>query len=169
MNKRKKYPVSILVLVLAFIIISCKKYDEGGRVAQTKKNLINRWTLDKVYKDQEDITSDIVVRSFTEEYSSGGLVARSYINKKRDTLTSVYLEEDDTLVDYGNWLLDDFEPIIYLTSLDTVFNFAKDTMRNKKAYILRLDRKEFWYTFQWKWKDKFYIYQLNFKLAEYDK
>lgn len=175
----------LLLIVSTLFLFSCEKFDEGGKISQSKKNITNRWALKKVYKNDVDLTAELVVRNFHEEYYSGGMVFRSYDSyvSVLDTtiLGSIVVDStivdsiivnsiivDSTISDFGNWNIDFFnQTLLTLTSLDTIFNFMNDTIRIRSTTILKLTKDELWYSFLWIWKKDSVYYQFNFEEAGY--
>ena len=72
-------------LLLSFMFVGCKKYDEGGLIGKAEKRLTaNKWKLDEYLRNGNDETSLLLISNFTETFSEGGNLTRSYTQEDGD-------------------------------------------------------------------------------------
>ena len=68
-NKKKVLGTILLLSTSVLIMVSCKKYDNGGSKAKAEKNITNTWKIDKYLMDGIDQTSALLITNFTETFA----------------------------------------------------------------------------------------------------
>lgn len=134
---------NILIILILSLLISCGKYEEGPKFSLQSKTarLCRNWEVEKVFKENVDITSQHLERYKKHEMKFVD------IGSLKETIGEIILAKA------WEWT-DKKESIIVTTYL------PGDTFKNE-FFIKRLTSKEFWYTtviddknyfFQWKHK-----------------
>ena len=128
----------ILISTVTLLTIGCKKYDEGGSINKAEKRLTeNKWKLDKYYRDGNDETSELLISNFTETFSDGGDLTRSYID-----------EDGDLFSETGSWEFDDDKQQISITGVGSIeLTDQTSTVSTSDYNITKLKKDELWYTY----------------------
>jgi hypothetical protein len=124
-----------LVVMSVLLMTSCKKYDEGGFVRKTEKNLVKIWKLEKYIRNSTDETSLLFITGYEETYSDNGSIYRTYI------------EADGSIKsETGTWKFDKDQKKLYISGLGSVeITAATGTVSSSYYNVLKLDKDEFWY------------------------
>lgn len=134
---------NIFIIFIIASLISCGKYEEGPKFCLQSKTarLCRNWEVEKVFKENVDITSEHLERYKKHEMKFVD------IGSLKETIGEIILAKA------WEWT-DKKESIIVTTYL------PGDTFKHE-FFIKRLTSKEFWYTtviddinhfFQWKYK-----------------
>jgi len=116
---------------------SCKKYDQGGLMGKAEKRVKQQWKLESYYLDGNDATSSLLISTLVEEYKEDGSYVRSYIDKDGNPFTET-----------GQWSLDADKDKISIMSVSSLELSAEHSTISTSSYdILRLKKKEFWYSY----------------------
>ena len=125
-------------MMASLLMISCKKYDNGGTLRKAEKNLTNTWEIDSYYLDGVDNTSNLLISNFTETFSDEGAYSRSYNDASGDL-------KNDT----GSWSLDDNKSKINVSGAGSYELTAQTSTVSTSDYnILKLTKDELWYEFE---------------------
>lgn len=123
--------------LFALTINSCKKYDEGGLISKTEKNLEQTWALQKYLRNGTDETSLLYIKNYEEIYSGSDSYSRTYINK-----------DNITVSENGTWKFDKEQKKINISGVGSMEITDKTGTVSSSYYnILKLDKNEFWYYF----------------------
>lgn len=130
--KKMKNGIALLVGV-AFLLgtVSCKKYDEGGRLGAADRKIVNSWKVDKAtdLETGADITADFngEIWEFTKDdnYKENGNLKGTY-SFSDDKQTLIILENDGSTDTYKiiklksneMWLEDFGDEEIHLVSVN---------------------------------------------------
>ena len=136
--KKNHYFLSFWAFVLLnFILVACKKYDEGGPINKTEKNLATEWRLVEYLNNGTDKTSTLLITNYREAYSGNGVFSRSYTDKNGSPVT-----------DDGRWLFKENEKTLSISDVGSIeITVESGTVSSSSFSILRLNKKEFWYYF----------------------
>jgi exopolysaccharide biosynthesis protein len=128
-----------LLFFVCFTMSSCKKYDEGGFVYKTEKNLKTSWTLEKYLRNSVDETSDLKIKNYEETYADAESYIRSYINK-----------DGEKISEEGKWSFDKEAKEINISGVSSLKIETPETSTVSSSYykILKLDDNELWYYFE---------------------
>lgn len=123
------------VVMTVLLMTSCKKYDEGGFVRKTDKNLVKSWKLEKYLRNSTDETSLLLISGYEETYTDNGNIVRTYV------------QADGTIdTDAGTWKFDEDLKKISVSGLGSVeITDVAGTVTSSYYNILKLDKDEFWY------------------------
>ncbi len=125
----------VLAGLFAISLNSCKKYDEGGLVRKTEKNLKKSWTISKYLRNTSDETSILLIKNYQETYADNGSYSRSYLDKKGD-------QKSET----GTWEFEKDQKKLTISGVGSI-EITEQTGTVSSSYynILKLDADEFWY------------------------
>jgi len=127
----------VLAGLLAISINSCTKFDEGGLISATEKNLQTGWALSKYLRNGTDETSLLLIKNYEESYADNGSYARSYVDKKGQSKSET-----------GTWKFDKGQKKLNISNVSSVEITAKaGTVSSSYYNIVKLDNSEFWYYF----------------------
>ena len=126
-----------LVVMSVLLMTSCKKYDEGGFVRKTEKNLVKSWKLEKYLRNSADETSLLLISIYEETYSDNGNILRTYI------------EADGSIKsETGTWKFDKDQKKLSVSGLGSVdITDITGTVSSSYYNIVKLDKDEFWYNY----------------------
>jgi len=129
----------LTTLVLAGLLVvtfsSCKKYDEGGLVSKTEKNLKETWTLQKYLRNGTDETSLLLIKNYEETYSGSDSYSRTYIDK-----------DNNNKSENGTWKFDKEQKKLNISGVGSIeITDITGTVSSSYYNILKLDKSEFWY------------------------
>lgn len=125
----------VLAGLLAITLNSCKKYDEGGLVSRTEKNLEQTWTLQKYLCNGVDETSLLYIKNYEETYSGSDSYSRTYIDK-----------DNENVSENGTWKFAKGQKKLNISGVSSIEITAKTgTLSSSYFNILKLDKSEFWY------------------------
>lgn len=138
MRKRLPGTLTIYVSFLALFFTACKKYEEGGLIKKTDKNLTSgTWVLNKYLKNGVDKTSTLLISGYKENYSSNNVYTRNYTDKN-----------GSPVIDDGRWLQDDENESLSISDVGSVeITQESGTVSSSYYKIIKLTDKEFWYYF----------------------
>ena len=130
----------LFILGLVFTIITgCKKYDEGGLVSKAEKRLTSQaWKLDKYLRNGNDETTQLLIRNFSETFSDGGSLVRSYTDADGDPFNET-----------GSWTFDNDKQQINLTGVGSIeLTDQTSTVSTSDYNIIKLKKDELWYSYE---------------------
>ncbi len=130
-------PITTLVLSLLFVLTinRCKKYDEGGLISKTEKNLKQTWVLQKYLRNGADETSLLYINNYEETYSGTDSYSRTYLNKSNKNVS-----------ENGTWKFDKGQKRLAISGVSSMEITDKTgTVSSSYYHILKLDNSEFWY------------------------
>lgn len=137
MKKTKSLMTIVLAGLLAISINSCTKFDEGGLISSTEKNLQKGWTLSKYLRNGSDETSLLLIKNYQENYADNGSYSRSYLDRKGDAKSET-----------GTWKFDKDQKKLNISGVSSVEITVKaGTVSSSYYNIVKLDNSEFWYYF----------------------
>ena len=126
------------LLITGLILLSCKKFDQGGLVSKTSKNLEDKtWKLDKYYRDGVDETTMLLITNFEETFTNDGSLMRSYTDNDGEQVSETAKwtsQKDDKLLKISD-----------VGSIDLLDEIS--TVSSSEYNILKLKKDEFWYTY----------------------
>lgn len=127
-----------LLMMASLMMVSCKKYDNGGSIRKAEKNLTNTWKIDSYYLDGVDNTSNLLISNFSETFSDGGTYSRSYNDASGDPKNEI-----------GSWSLVEDKNKINVSGAGSYELTAQTSTVSTSDYtILKLTKDELWYEFQ---------------------
>lgn len=127
-----------VVILLVFVSVSCKKYDNGGLVSRSDKNLTRQtWKLDQYLRNGNDETDQLLISNYEETYAEGG------------ELTRTYSFGGQNISEVGSWQLKNDTKQIKVDGVSSLeLTPQTSTVSTSDIEILRLKKKEFWYYFE---------------------
>jgi hypothetical protein len=132
----KAYKSLFILFTLLLVFTSCKKFDEGGYLIRTKKNLAQTWVIDKYFIDNVDRTSELTIKNYSIQFSKDNSFVTKYIDDK---------EKEE--IENGSWEL--YEKEIHLSGNSSITLIdSEGSISSSYIYILKLDSDEFWYQFE---------------------
>ena len=132
MNKMK-----MLSVTLVLFLMGCEKYESGGLISKTEKNLVKTWTLQKYLRNNTDVTSTILISNYEETYRTNNTYLRTYVNKNKDNVSET-----------GAWKLETEQRIIQISGVSSIdITTQTGTISASNRTITKLTDNEFWYTF----------------------
>jgi hypothetical protein len=133
----KQTLLSILIFT-ALLAVSCKKYENGGSLRKAEDNLTgSTWKLDSYHRNGNDETSSLLISGFTEQFTSEGVIVRSYTDQDGDPFT-----------ESGTWQFDSDKMQINLTGVGSIeLTEETSTVSTSDYDILKLDKDELWYSY----------------------
>jgi len=140
MGTIKKTLKGMLIIGIATVFITgCKKYDEGGLISKAEKRLTaNTWKLDKYLRNGNDETSQLLISDFTEAFSEGGTLTRSYTDKVGDAFSET-----------GEWTFDNNKQQINITGVGSIeLTDQTSTVSTSDYNIIKLKKDELWYSYE---------------------
>ena len=124
--------ITALIVMIAFVAVSCGKYEEGPKFSLASKNarLINTWKIDEIYKNgaSQTVTAD---------------QKDDYVEAKKDGVLSVtYVSSGFTTTYTGTWEFTADKANLRLTYTGSLLGipFTSD----EEYTILRLTSDELW-------------------------
>ena len=137
-NKKKVLGTILLLSTSVLIMVSCKKYDNGGSKAKAEKNITNTWKIDKYLMDGIDQTSALLITNFTETFAEGAVYSRSYNDANGDP-------ENES----GTWSLVEDKNKINVSGTGSYELTAETSTVSTSDYdLLKLTKDELWYSFE---------------------
>lgn len=135
MKTIKSFTTLVLAGLFAMTINSCKKYDEGGPISKTEKNLKQTWTLQKYLRNGADETSIVYIKNYEETYSGSDSYSRTYIDK-----------DNKNVSESGTWKFDKEQKKLNISGVSSLEITDKTGTVSSSYYnILKLEKSEFWY------------------------
>lgn len=135
MNTKKVIGLLLIFGFLTVMISSCKKYDEGGQVSKTEKNLKNSWKLQKYLRNGNDETAIMIIKNYEETYSDNDMYYRTYIDSDNELFT-----------ENGFWKFDKEQKRLMISGVSSLeITDNTGTVSSSHYNILKLDKDEFWY------------------------
>ena len=127
--------------LLSLLILSCKKFEEGGLVNKTKKRLsAQTWVLSKYLRNGVDETNLVLFINYEEKYTGeeSGSFTRTYIDKN-----------GDNKMESGSWFFEKEKKQLNISGISSL-EITSETGTVSSTYynILKLDKKEFWYYYE---------------------
>lgn len=130
--------ILIATILFGTLLISCKKYDNGGSKAKAEKNIQQTWKISQYYFDGTDATSSLLISNFEETFTEGGSYTRSYND-----------ESGDAKSETGTWSLVDDKDRINVSGTGSYELTAETSTVSTSDYnIIKLDKDELWYSFE---------------------
>lgn len=126
------------LLVTGLILISCKKFNQGGLVSKTSKNLEDKtWKLDKYYRDGVDETTMLLITNFEETFNNDGSLMRSYTDNDGEQVSET-----------GKWTSQKDDKLLKISDVGSIDLLDEiSTVSSSEYNILKLKKDEFWYTY----------------------
>lgn len=126
------------LLVTGLILLSCKKFDQGGLVSKTSKNLEDKtWKLDKYYRDGVDETTMLLITNFEETFNNDGSLMRSYTDNDGEQVSET-----------GKWTSQKDDKLLKISDVGSIDLLDEiSTVSSSEYNILKLKKDEFWYTY----------------------
>lgn len=140
MKTMKKTVNGFLILGLsAIVLFGCEKYDEGGLVGKAEKRLTaHKWKLDTYLRNGNDETSQLLISNFTETFSEGESLTRSYTDTDGDAFSET-----------GSWSFDNDKQQIKLSGVSSIeLTDETSTVSTSDYNILKLKKDELWYYYE---------------------
>ena len=133
--------LNLIVAVIAIsslgVLVSCKKYSEGGTLKKAEKNIIQTWKLDSYYFNGVDKTSTLLITNFKETYAEDGTYTRTYTDSSGDPITQL-----------GSWSLESNNALIKVSGAGSFELSVETSSVSASEYtILKLTQEELWYEF----------------------
>jgi len=128
-----------LVGIAMILIMGCKKYSDGGLIGKAEKRLTAQtWKLDQYLRNGNNETSQLLISDFTETFSEGGSLTRSYIDKDGDPFSET-----------GSWTFDNDKEQINLTGVGSIeLTDQTSTVSTSDYNIVKLKKEELWYSYE---------------------
>lgn len=128
-----------LLLVSSFMMISCKKYNEGGLVSKADERIsANSWKLEKYLRNGNDETNQLLISNFVENFTENGTITRSYNDSNGDPFS-----------ESGSWAFDNAKMQINLTGVGSIeLTNQTSTVSASDYNIIRLKKGELWYFYE---------------------
>ena len=126
------------LLITGLILLSCKKFDQGGLVSKTSKNLEDKtWKLDKYYRDGVDETTMLLISNFEETFNNDGSLMRSYTDNDGEQVSET-----------GKWTSQKDDKLLKISDVGSIDLLDEiSTVSSSEYNILKLKKDEFWYTY----------------------
>lgn len=127
-----------LLLSMSILLIGCQKFEDGGYVRKTEKNLVKTWSLSEYLVNGVDKTSSIKIKNYSESYDDSGNYTRNYIDHKNE-------QEDEK----GSWKFEKENKRLSISGVSSIY-ITDETGTISSSYfnILKLDDNEFWYSYE---------------------
>ncbi|MGC6432724.1 MAG: hypothetical protein ACON4M_00855 [Crocinitomicaceae bacterium] len=127
------------LLITGLILLSCKKFDQGGLVSKTSKNLEDKtWKLDKYYRDGVDETTMLLITNFEETFNNDGSLMRSYTDNDGEQVSET-----------GKWTSQKDDKLLKISDVSSIDLLDEiSTVSSSEYNILKLKKDEFWYTYE---------------------
>ncbi len=123
--------------MLVLFFASCEKYEAGGLISKTEKNLFKTWKLQQYLRNNTNETGSILISNYEETYSDNNVYSRIYTNKDNRVITET-----------GSWQLDTEQKIIQISGVSSIeITTITGTISASNRTITKLTKNEFWYTF----------------------
>jgi len=133
----KKLTINMLFFMLVIFFASCEKYEAGGLISKTEKNLFKTWKLQQYLRNNTNETASILISNYEETYSDNNVYSRIYNNKDNRVITET-----------GSWKLDTEQKIIQISGVSSIdITTITGTISASNRTITKLTNNEFWYTF----------------------
>ena len=125
------------MMLVLLMVASCKKYDDGGIVSRSDKNLTRQsWKLEQYLRNGTDETDQLLISGYEETYADGG------------ELTRTYVFGGQTIIEVGSWQLKSDTKQIKVDGVSSLeLTPQTSTVSTSDIEVLRLKKKEFWYYF----------------------
>ena len=126
------------LLITGLILLSCKKFDQGGLVSKTSKNLEDKtWKLDKYYRDGVDETTMLLITNFEETFNNDSSLMRSYTDNDGEQVSET-----------GKWTSQKDDKLLKISDVGSIDLLDEiSTVSSSEYNILKLKKDEFWYTY----------------------
>lgn len=127
------------LLITGLILLSCKKFDQGGLVSKTSKNLEDKtWKLDKYYRDGVDETTMLLITNFEETFNNDSSLMRSYTDNDGEQVSET-----------GKWTSQKDDKLLKISDVSSIDLLDEiSTVSSSEYNILKLKKDEFWYTYE---------------------
>lgn len=121
------------------MMISCKKYNEGGLVSKADERIsANSWKLEKYLRNGNDETNQLLISNFVENFTENGTITRSYNDSNGDPFS-----------ESGSWAFDNAKMQINLTGVGSIeLTNQTSTVSASDYNIIRLKKGELWYFYE---------------------
>lgn len=136
----KKLIYSLIIIATAFVAFSCKKYEEGPGISfrSPDTRLEGTWVLETYLRNGQDETSQLLISNYMESYMEDGAYKRSYTEP-----------DGDPFEEQGSWSFESDKEKIKLSGISSIELTANtSTVTTSSIDILRLKKKELWYSFE---------------------
>lgn len=123
--------------LVTFLLNGCKKYEEGGLVSKTEKNLTKTWKLQQYLRNGNDETSLLIISNYEETYVDNGVYSRTYIDSDNENESEV-----------GTWAFVKDQKKLNISGVSSIdLTNQTGTVSSSHYNILKLDDSEFWYSY----------------------
>jgi len=131
-NMKSMSKITVLLIMVAFVAVSCGKYEEGPKISLASKNarLINTWKIDEVFKNG---AAQTVTADEKDDY---------YEVKKDGVLSVTFVSSGYTMTYAGTWEFTADNANLRLAYTGSLLGipFSSD----EEYSILRLTSDELW-------------------------
>ena len=123
---------------LSMLLLSCEKYEEGGRPKKADDQIIGYWRMAGYSLNGDNATPSVIIRNYTETYEIGGGYVRTYT-------VSDSLEFNET----GSWQLTEDKLTLNVTGMDSLYYFSESSpaLYGNNFRVVKLTKDELWYEF----------------------
>lgn len=137
MKTTKSLMTFLLAGIFAISLNSCTKFEAGGLISATDKNLQKGWTLSKYLRNGTDETSLLLIKNYQETYADNGSYSRSYVDKKGESKS-----------EKGTWKFDKGLKKLNISGVASMeISVKAGTVSSSYYNIVKLENAEFWYYF----------------------
>lgn len=135
--KTAKLAQFVLLAVVALFTISCTKFEDGGLISKTEKNIKKGWSLQKYLYNGVDETALVEFRDYTEHYSDNAKYDRSYTK-----------QDGSKVAESGTWAFEKDQKRIMVSGVGSIRVSDKiGTVSSSYYNITKLTDSELWYTY----------------------
>lgn len=130
----------LLILCLLTSLFACKKYDEGGFINKTNKNIVEVWTFDKYFRNGLDETTQVTFSSLKETYK----------NQENDNFERSYIDKDGkTISEKGTYSFQKTDKLFKMSGIASLeISNSIGSVSSSEFHIKKLTKKEYWYYYQ---------------------
>ncbi|MCF8222668.1 MAG: hypothetical protein K9J25_05930 [Bacteroidales bacterium] len=130
-----------LILAVILFSVSCNKsetYPQGGDVDDAQVNLQKNWVLNTYFRNDVNETEQLIISSYSEEYTADGVYSRSYIKADASEVS-----ED------GAYSFSDNMHELRISDVSSISDFSENnsTLSSSAYKILKLTESELWYSY----------------------
>ena len=127
--------LTLLSALFLLVMASCKKYEEGGSINKTQKNIVGKWQLLHYYVNDVDVTNQLIITNVSETYNDDKTCNRTYTD-----------DQGDNISQNGTWSFDKENKLLEMSGIGSVETTASSgTASSSKYYILQLDKENYMY------------------------
>lgn len=127
-----------LLFLSTIVLVSCKKYENGGTISRADKNIKKAWKLESYYLDGTDQTSNLLISNYVETYNEDGSYNRTFIDASGDPKN-----------ENGLWSFDADKSLLNISGIGSFELTGQTSTVSASDYtILKLKKNELWYSFE---------------------